>query len=408
MPEDESPDDRATPENQAADAVSGRQTEDPAPFVPVVPAGGAGTRLWPLSRQGRPKFLLDPTGRGRSLLQKTLDRLSDLADAPPCVVTGEQHVAAVREQVDGAAVRVLAEPSPRDSMPAIALAAAVIEREAPDAVIGSFAADHEIGDEGAFRAAVASARRAAERGYLATIGITPTRPATGFGYIERSEGHAPSPLPSLEGTGARLVASFVEKPDAERAAQFLAGGRHLWNAGMFVVRARVLLDSLAEQIPSLASGVRRIAAALEDDPASPVLAETWPALTRIPIDHALAEPLAAQGRVAVVPAALDWDDVGDYAALARQVRRARGDGDREQGSGGEGSDVAVVGSVRTLDRRARATVYGSSQRPIALVGVDGVSVVETDDVLLVVGDDDPRALAELVARLEETGHADLR
>src|SRR5699024_1174157 len=236
----------------------------PLPFVPVIPAGGAGTRLWPLSRRARPKFLLDLTGTGRSLLQSTVERLSPLADRPPIGVTGAAHEAAVREQLAGVGpAQVVAEPSPRNSMPAIALAAALVERDAPEAVIGSFAADHLIDDPDAFADSVAVACAAAEGGYLVTVGIAPTRPATGFGYIERAAPGrrrapgTPGPLPA----GAHPVTRFVEKPDRGRAEEFLATGRFLWNAGMFVVKASVLLDELARQIPSLAAGAREIAAA---------------------------------------------------------------------------------------------------------------------------------------------------
>ncbi|UQN30011.1 mannose-1-phosphate guanylyltransferase [Brachybacterium kimchii] len=422
MPSAASHDDPLTAPREVPDQVSGHdpgRTAAPVrPFVPVIPAGGAGTRLWPLSRADRPKFLLDPLGQGRSLLQATLARVEPSADRPAIVVTGARHAQAVAAQLGsrapGAGPRILREPSPRNSMPAIALAAALVEAEDPGAVIGSFPADHLVGDEAALTRAIAAARAAAARGYLVTIGIEPTRPATGFGYIERADGTpvegagGAGALPSLAGTGAQRVASFVEKPDAERAARYLTGGHHLWNAGIFVAGARELLDALAAQIPPLAAGARRIAAARireaagessDDRVADRVLEEVWPTLTSIAIDHALAEPLAAQGRVAVVPADLDWDDVGDFAALARQLRR---EGDAEA------RDVVVVGGARTVDRRARATVYGSSQRPIALVGVDGLSVVETDDVLLIAADSGARDLAELVAGLEDEGLADLR
>ena len=404
-----------------------------APFVPVVPAGGSGTRLWPLSRRSRPKFLLDLTGSGRSLLQQTLDRLLPLADAPPVVVTGQAHAPAVAEQL-GETARILAEPSPRNSMPAIALAAAVIEREHPRAIIGSFAADHLITDTDAFTAGVTAARAAAAEGYLVTLGIEPTHPATGFGYIECSE----HPDPRLHRSGAHPVARFVEKPDRERAEQFLATGRFFWNAGMFVVGARVLLDALAEQIPALAAGARRIAAALDGPEGDDVMAEVWPTLTAIAIDHALAEPLAARGQVAVVPAGFDWDDVGDFASLARQLGTARGTesgsevsrGGAEGGSarGSEagdvdgvdgaptgvrhlrvhGSEVSVLGGARVHPRGARATVYGSPHRAIALIGVEGISVVDTEDALLVVADEHAQSLADLVADLDAAGESDLR
>lgn len=390
-----------TPE-AATDAPGVRKS----PFVPVIPAGGAGTRLWPLSRRARPKFLLDLTGSGRSLLQQTLDRVAPLADRAPLVVTGTAHAAEVAAQA-GSGARVLAEPSPRNSMPAIALAAAVAERGDPDAVIGSFAADHLVQDPAAFAAAVAAARAAAERGYLVTLGITPTAPATGFGYIERSD----APAADLEGTGAHPVSRFVEKPDRERAEQFLATGRFSWNAGMFVMRARALLDALAEQIPPLAAGVREIAAALADEAgqgaSAAVLERVWPQLTSIAIDHALAEPLAAQGRVAVVPAAFGWDDVGDFAALARQLRARQGREAPDREAPGRDEDVVVLGSVPVLATCSRATVYGDGERPVALVGLDGISVVETEDVLLVLDDAHAQRLGELVRGLPDAGRVDL-
>ena len=380
----------------------------PPPFVPVIPAGGAGTRLWPLSRRSRPKFLLDLTGEGRSLLQRTLDRLAPLADRPPIVVTGAPHEQAVREQLGAplgapGAARVVAEPSPRSSMPAIALAAALAEREDEDAVIGSFAADHLIEDEQAFARAVASARRAAERGYLVTLGIVPTSPATGFGYIERG-GQERQADSALEGTGADPVARFVEKPDRALAQEFVDSGRFLWNAGMFVARARVLLDELEAQIPPLARGAREIAAAHGGERYDEVLERVWPTLTAIAIDHALAEPLAAAGKVAVVPARFGWDDVGDFAGLARQLRERRGAPDASAGDG----DVQVLGSAHVDALSSRATVYGATDRHIALVGLDGISIVDTEDVLLVLADEQAQDLATLVSRLDGQGRGHLR
>ncbi|AXK45577.1 mannose-1-phosphate guanylyltransferase [Brachybacterium saurashtrense] len=395
-----------------------------APFVPVIPAGGAGTRLWPLSRRARPKFLLDLTGQGTSLLQDTVSRLAPLADAPPVVVTGAMHRAAVREQLGGPEVaRIVAEPSPRNSMPAIALAAALIEREHPGAVLGSFAADHLIGDREAFARAVAVARDAAAQGYLVTLGIQPTHPATGFGYIERSAGDAASgpdsparpdrPLarpggPGALPAGAHGVDRFVEKPDRERAEEFLASGRFLWNAGMFLARASWLLDELALQLPALAAGVREIAAAHGTAQEGAVLERVWPRLTAIAIDHALAEPLAAEGKVAVVPASVGWDDVGDFAALARQLRE-RPDGTRAaSGDGADDGDVRVLGGAQVDAVSSRATVYGSTDRHIALVGLDGISIVDTEDALLVLADAQAQDLSRLVARLEGHGLDRLR
>lgn len=386
----------------------------PAPFIPVIPAGGAGTRLWPLSRRARPKFLLDPTGTGRSLLQGTVARLAPLADRPALVVTGAGHADAVREQlaggaVGGADVQVLVEPTPRNSMPAIALAAAHAEREDPGAVIGSFAADHLIADEAAFARAVTLARAAAEQGLLVTLGITPTHPATGFGYIERSGTERAGGAGAALQEGVLPVTRFVEKPERERAEQFLATGRFLWNAGMFVVRASVLLDELTARIPALGTGAREIAAAHGSAEEQAVLDRVWPTLTSIAIDHALAEPMAAEGRVAVVPADLGWDDVGDFASLAQQLRSAVGAGAVPAvGTAAGDGDVRVVGSAQVDAVSSRATVYGATDRHIALVGLDGISIVDTDDVLLVLADEQAQELTEIVARLEGQGLGHLR
>ncbi|HET8767727.1 MAG TPA: mannose-1-phosphate guanylyltransferase, partial [Pedococcus sp.] len=222
-------------------------------FWAVIPAGGAGTRLWPLSRAAAPKFLHDLTGSGRTLLQATWDRLVPLTGDRVLVVTGRAHVDAVREQLpDLPGDQLLAEPAPRDSMAAIGWAAALLEARDPEAVLGSFAADHVIRDEDAFRACVTAAVEAAADDLVVTIGIEPTHPATGFGYIELGE--------RLGGGPAHAVVQFVEKPDRERAQDYLATGRFRWNAGMFVVKARVLLDLLAQWHPELAQGLRALAA----------------------------------------------------------------------------------------------------------------------------------------------------
>jgi mannose-1-phosphate guanylyltransferase len=327
-------------------------------FWAVIPAGGAGTRLWPLSRASSPKFLHDLTGAGRSLLQATMDRLEPLVGERVIVVTGQAHEAAVREQLPGLpATQLLAEPSPRDSMAAIGLAAALLESRDPDAILGSFAADHVIGEPEAFRECVRAAVEVADQGYLVTIGIEPTHPATGFGYIRMGE--------SIEGGLARAVEQFVEKPDSARAAEYLQSGQFRWNAGMFVVRARVLLDLLANWHPELAAGLRAIAA----DPSS--LPEVWPGLEKIAIDHAVAEPAADAGRVAVVPGSFAWDDIGDFHSLAALLP-AGGDGVRVLG------DERLVEAVDTT-----GVVVPAAGRTVAVVGLEDVVVVDTGDALLV-------------------------
>ncbi|MGB7818548.1 MAG: mannose-1-phosphate guanylyltransferase [Ornithinibacter sp.] len=351
-------------------------------FWAVVPAGGAGTRLWPLSRAGHPKFLLDLTGGGRSLLQATVDRLFPLTAERIVVVTGARHAAAVREQLpELGADAVLAEPSPRDSMAAIALAAAVVERRDPDAVVGSFAADHVIPDGAAFADVISEAVEVAAAGHLVTIGIEPTSPATGFGYIRTGKA-----LPDAR--TALRVREFVEKPDAEHATRYLASGEYRWNAGMFVVRATRLLDLLATWHPDLALGVREIAEAPHR------LEEIWPHLTRIAIDHAVAEPAADAGYVVVVPAPFAWDDVGDFASLSTLLP-----GD---------DDLAVVGDRHDVSvHDASGLVISAGGRQVAVVGIEDVVVVDTPDALLVTTRSRAQEVKSVVDALRASGRDDL-
>lgn len=269
-------------------------------FYVVIPAGGAGTRLWPLSREAHPKFLLDLTLKGRSLIQATWDRLIPLASpARTTVVAGPAHIKEIRDQLPDLHLdNLFCEPGPKESMAAIGLAAAVLALRDPNAVIGSFAADHMISGDDAFLSAVAEAVEVARKDYLVTIGIAPSHPSTGFGYVRLGE-----KLDMREAPNARLVSSFKEKPDARTAASYIATGNYRWNAGMFVTKATFLLQLLHEYKPDLHDGLQRIAAVWDDEVVrQATLNEIWPTLEKIAIDNAVAEPAAAEGRVAVVPA----------------------------------------------------------------------------------------------------------
>lgn len=356
-------------------------------FWAVIPAGGSGTRLWPLSRRSRPKFLLDVTGSGQSLLRATRERLLPLAGDRMLVVTGAVHADAVRRQLSMAPEdAIVAEPSPRDSMPAIGLAAAIIERRDPNAVIGSFAADHVIEDESAFQAAIGEAVVLARAGELVTIGIEPTGPATGFGYIREG---APLEVPGAE--HGHRVEEFVEKPDLQTAERYLAKGGYRWNAGMFVVRASTLLELLALEHPDMVSTLREIAAQPD------LLDELWPSLTAIAIDHAVAEPAAAAGRVAVVPADLGWDDVGDFESIA-------GFSDGHHGPTGI---VALSGASDIVSVDSTGVVHAGAGRLVALVGVQDVIVIDTPDALLVTTPDRCQDVKQVVAQLAEQGRTAL-
>ncbi len=351
-------------------------------FHAIVPAGGSGTRLWPLSRQARPKFLLDLLGTGRTLLQQTWDRLETLVGPERIhVVTGVSHTSGVREQLPELS-HLVVEPSPRDSMPAIALAAAIVAERDPDAIIGSFAADHVIDDEDAFADAVAQAVAAARTGLLVTIGIAPGFPSTAFGYIERGEALAVEGAPA-----AHAVRRFVEKPDAETAQGYVDSGDFGWNAGMFVVRASVLLDHLARLQPTLHDGVREIARAWRTPDQDVTLARVWPSLTKIAIDHAIAEPVSLEGGMAVVPGTFGWDDIGDFAALA---------------------DVGATSSAGTIFIDADGLVISGDDTTVAVVGLRDVVVARTSDALLVTTRSHSQRVKEVSAALQELGRADLQ
>jgi mannose-1-phosphate guanylyltransferase len=358
-------------------------------FWAVVPAGGSGTRLWPLSRSGSPKFLHDLTGSGRSLLQDTVARLEPLVEDRLTVVTGAAHLEAVAAQLPGVRRdRLVAEPSPRDSMAAIGLAAALLELEGPDVVMGSFAADHVIRDVAAFERAVGLAVEAARDDWLVTLGIEPSFASTAFGYI-----HQGSPLAGHDGVFA--VEAFVEKPSAQVAEGYLAAGDYRWNAGMFVVRPRVLLDLLAEGQPGFAADLRDLAAAPQR------LEEVWPRLPRIAIDHAVAEPAAATGRVATVPAALGWEDIGDYASLSATVGRAAGDDHAADLLRVLGDDDLVVAEDSS------GLVVPASGRVVVVSGLDDVVIVDTPDALLVTTRRRAQDVKDIVSRLKDAGRGDL-
>lgn len=335
----------------------------------VVPAGGAGTRLWPLSRQSCPKFLLDLTGQGRTLIQNTWDRLLPLSGANRfIVVTGQSHIDAVAHQLPHLSPNnMLAEPSPKESMAAIGLAAAVLLRRDPEAVLGSFAADHIISGKDAFDSAVREAVHVAREGFLVTIGIAPSHPSTGFGYIKLGEHLAVDGAPN-----AHKVLEFKEKPDARTAAAYLSTGQYRWNGGMFVVKAKVLMSLLQDNVPELADGLNVIASAWDTEDHERVLSEKWQTLPKIAIDHAVAEPASRVGRVAVVPATFGWDDVGDFASLADLIPA-------------EKNQARVLGdqSLVVTEGQVGGIIVPASGRAVACLGMDDVVVVDTPDALLV-------------------------
>ena len=295
------------------------------------------------------------------MVQQTVDRLAPLTENF-LIVTGSAHESAVEEQVPHA--DLIVEPAARGTMGAIGLAAAIVERRYGDAVVGSFAADHLIENEEAFRTAVTRAIDAADAGYVATIGITPTEPSTAYGYIHAGDEVLP---------GVRAVEEFVEKPDAVTASTYLATGSYAWNAGMFVSRASVLLNALDRFHPEIAEPLRKLAEQWDTPNRAAAIATYWDTLPSAVIDRAIAEPLAAEGGVAVVPAEMGWSDVGDYASLAEVIDPA--ELSSQVAPGGQPQHTLRVDSDNAL-------LYTHS-KPIVVVGVPDIVVVEMDDVILV-------------------------
>lgn len=345
-------------------------------FYTVIPAGGAGTRLWPLSRADRPKFLL-PLLDGQSLLQLTALRVAPFSSPDRIfTVSGKAHVAAIARQLpDLPESNVIVEPAMRGTGSAIALAAMIIARRDPGAIMGSFAADHNIRQIAAFHTALGTAIAAAEAGYLTTIGIEPDRPETGYGYIERSNDLA---LP-----GAYFARRFVEKPDLATASSFLESGRYLWNASMFVWRVDVFLREFARVQPELFTRLDPIAARWHDPSAADSIEREWLDLPVTTIDQGLMEHV---DEFVVVPADMDWSDIGDWNGFSELFVA-------------DLDENCLTGRV-VAENATRCVVWSETSRTIALVGIDNLAVIDLDDALLIVDRADAQDVRALVAKME--------
>ncbi|MHB1172859.1 MAG: mannose-1-phosphate guanylyltransferase [Lacisediminihabitans sp.] len=362
-------------------------------FYSIIPAGGIGSRLWPLSRADAPKFLHDLTGSGKTLLRGTWDRLLPISGPDRImVVTGRAHRAAVERQLpDLADANVVLESEPKDSSAAIGLAAAILRNREPDVIIGSFAADHVISDNRGFKRAVVEAVAAADVGYIATVGITPTEPAIGFGYI-----HCDGKLDIAGAPSAVRADSFVEKPDLATAENYLAEGNYLWNGGMFISRADVLLAQLGESEPELLAGLTELADAWDTPRRGAVVDRVWPGIKKIAIDYTVAEPAAKAGRLAVIPGDFDWDDIGDFAAIGKLHAHGRK------------SDLAILGeNARVLADASSGVVISQTGRLISLIGVSDIVVVDTPDALLVTTTANAQRVKAVVDALKLSGRSDI-
>jgi mannose-1-phosphate guanylyltransferase len=338
-------------------------------FYPVILAGGRGTRFWPLSRKKRAKQLLALDGK-QTMIQQTVARLRPLASPRRFwVVTNDDLRPAILKQLPRLPKpQVLAEPVGRNTAPAIGLAAFILLREDPDAVIGMFPSDHVIADEKTYRATIARAVEiAAEGENIVVLGIQPTRPETGYGYIEAGAAFTGNVL---------RVHRFTEKPDVETAAEFVAAGNYFWNSGMFLWSARTLANALHEHLPKTAPILEEIAAAYGTRKFTGTFGRLYRKCENISIDYAVLEPRSAKGEQAsnifCLPADFGWNDLGSWTALHEHhtAKSSPAEGNLVSGSG-----------VFLLN--ARGNYVHAPGKFVAAIGVNDLVVVETPDALLI-------------------------
>ncbi|MGV8944396.1 mannose-1-phosphate guanylyltransferase/mannose-6-phosphate isomerase [Thermomonas sp.] len=345
---------------------------------PVLLSGGSGTRLWPLSREAYPKQFLALAGDD-TMLQATWRRVAALADVAPIVVAGEDHrflVAEQLRQIGAPTPAILLEPMGRNTAPAIAAAAMQAMRDGDDPLLLVLPSDHVVRDEAAFRAAVSQAMPAARAGALITFGIVPDAPETGFGYIEADQDSAD------HGEGVHRVLRFVEKPDAATAQDYVDAGGYYWNSGMFLFLASRYLEELQRFRPDIVTGVRTaFDAAQRDGDFIRLDKEAFAACPPDSIDYAVMEKT---DRASVLPVDIGWNDVGSWSALW-DVSAQDADGNAHHG------DVIAIDSRNS---------YAYSRRLVALVGVDDLVVVETDDAILVARKDKVQQVKDVVTRLK--------
>ena len=360
-------------------------------FYPVILAGGRGTRFWPLSRKRRAKQLL-PLNSNNSMIQETVERLLPLAPNNKFwIITNGDLRDPILQQLPGlSANQVLAEPVGRNTAPAVGLAAFLLERIDPAAVIGMFPSDHVIFDEEHFRNNVRHAVEIAAAGpNIVVMGVEPTRPETGYGYIEAG---------ATSGDGVLQVVRFTEKPDLDLAKKFVTAGNFYWNSGMFVWGARTLTDALREHLPNTASILEQIAASYGAPAFDETFAALYPKCENISIDYALLEPRSKMGEgksgIYFIPAAFGWNDLGSWTALyEHQTARLSG-------------LPNVISAARKFELDATGN-FVHSKKFVAVVGVNDLVVVETDDALLITTRDKAQDVGKVVAYLDKENLTDL-
>ncbi len=355
-------------------------------FYPVILAGGRGTRFWPLSRKKRAKQMLALNGQ-RTMIQQTVDRLLPLAPKNNFwVVTNHDLREGIVRQLAGVPTKqVVAEPVGRNTAPAIGLTAFILLRHDPAAVLGLFPSDHVIAKPKQFLRDLRRAIKIATDGEnMVVMGIRPTRPETGYGYIEAG---------SAFGDGVLRVRRFTEKPHLDRAEEFLRAGNYLWNSGMFVWSARTLAKALLEHLSETAPYLQDIAAAYGTRKFDKVFRELYPKCENISVDYAVLEPRSSKGEHAsnlfCIPADFGWNDLGSWAALF----------EHHTGSAQATENVIEAEESFTLD--AAGNYVRAPRKFVAAVGVSGLVIVETDDALLVTTRERAQDVGKVVKYLDE-------
>ncbi|MCW8951574.1 MAG: mannose-1-phosphate guanylyltransferase/mannose-6-phosphate isomerase [Rhodospirillales bacterium] len=349
--------------------------------VPVILSGGSGTRLWPLSRSLYPKQLL-PLASERSMLQETLLRVGGDDFSSPIIICNEEHRFIVAEQLRGLGATsqaIVLEPEGRNTAPAAAVGALMALRNDPDAVILLLPSDHVIGDKGSFRKASAAGVKAAQAGAIVTFGVTPSRPDTGYGYMKRGV--------ALEGAeGCFAIEKFVEKPDRATAESYLADGLYYWNSGMFLFSARRYLDELARLHPGTLTACEEAIANGREDLDFFRLDETaFKRAKSESIDYAIMEHTKI---AAVVPADMQWNDVGSWLSLWDIGQK-------------DGCGNVIDGNIVAID--VKNSYLRSENQVVAVIGIDGLVVVATDDAVLVAPKDKAQEVKSLVEQIRKEG-----
>jgi len=353
----------------------------------IVMAGGSGTRFWPASRAAQPKQLL-PLAGAKTLLEDTVDRLDGLV--PPervMVVTAARLLDAVRRQLPQVPeAGLVGEPCKRDTAPCIGLAALLVARHDPEAIMAVMPSDHVIRPAEGFRAAIRQAAALVEEspGRLVTFGIKPTYPAECFGYIQ--QGERLKVAPTGDAAAVHAVAQFREKPPATVAQEYLAAGNYLWNGGIFVWKAATILSALAERQPECLAHLRTIATAWDTSDRDTVFAEEFAAIKGISIDYAVLEHARD---VVVIEAPFSWDDLGGWSAVARQ-------------RGGDTDGNTVVGKHLGIES-SRTIVHTDNDHLVVTMGLQDMLVVHTPDATLVAHRAHEEAVRKVVAELEKRG-----